>query len=174
MSLGENKMGLFGKIMTLAVFDSAKKLTEKISKRKDRKESNDYIKVSGFIDDLIGLNYKEVKESLESYGFTNVSYVVKRDLKKNLKQGIFFREKNKFEDGEVEEISINGETEFDDNDKYLPSAKVAIVYHTYIGSQNNAEVDKQKYFAKCSSCRASFEYKKSKPVCPYCGEPIGE
>ena len=168
-------MGFFGKIMTLAVFDSAKKITEKISKRKDRKEKNEYIKVGDYIYDLIGGNYKDVKDSLESYGFTNVSYVVKRDLKKNLKQGIFFKEKNKFKDGEVEEISINGETDFGDNDKYLPTAKVAIVYHTFIGSgKEEIVVDKKKYYARCSSCRANFEYTKNKPVCPYCGEPVEE
>jgi len=169
-------MGFFGKIMTLAVFDSAKKLTEKITKRKERKEKNEYIKVGDYIYDLVGGNYKDVKESLEGYGFTNVSFVVKRDLKRNLKQGIFFKEKNKYKDGEVEEISINGETDFDENDKYLPTAKVAIVYHTYKDSLTAEikKVDNKKYYARCSSCRANFEYTKNKPVCPYCGEPVEE
>lgn len=163
-------MGFFGKLVTVGVVASAKKIVDKISEKSNIKANNKYIKVGDFIYDLIGSNYKDVKEALEGYGFTNVSYVVKRDLKRELKKGFFFREKNDYEDGEVEEISINGETDFEEHKRFLPDARVAIVYHTYPSSK--PDESKVKCYAKCSNCRANFEYLKVKPICPYCGEPV--
>ena len=163
-------MGFLKKLATLEVISSAKKLTDKVLNKFDKKDNNEYIKVGGFIDDLIGENYKDVKQSLISYGFTNVAFVVKKDLKKELKKGLFINERNDFEDGEVEKISINGETEFNKNAKFLPSAKVAIIYHTYIGAE--IEEEEEKFFAKCSGCGASIEYSANKPVCPYCNTVV--
>lgn len=128
----------------------------------------EYINVSNFIDDLYGENYEVVKDRLESYGFTNISFIAKKDLKKDLKKRFIFSETNEFEDGEVEDISINGETDFEEIDHFLSTARVVIIYHTYPGGETSGE----KSYARCSNCKASFEYKKSKPVCPYCGEPI--
>lgn len=132
------------------------------------KEGETYINVSNFIDDLYGENYQDVKETLEGYGFTNISFVAKKDLKKNLKKRFIFSETNEFEDGEVEDISINGETDFEEIDHFPATARVVIIYHTYPG-ENKVE---SKSYARCKNCKASFEYSKNKPVCPYCGEPV--
>ncbi|MBQ7917796.1 MAG: hypothetical protein IJ310_03145 [Clostridia bacterium] len=166
-------MGFFGKMLAVGVVaTSAKKIAEKVSRKKDRQESNDYIKVSNFYD-LVGLNYREVRETIEGYGFERVSCVARRDLKRHLKQGLFFKERNDFENGEVEEISINGETDFDKYDKFLPTARVVIIYHTYQDDEvEEKPAKKEKLFAKCSNCKARFEYTTNKPICPYCGEPV--
>ena len=110
------------------------KTQERISSgttKQSKAKSVEGIKVYNFIDDLIGDNYLEVKEALEAYGFTNIAFVAKKDLKTDLKQGLFFKETNDFEDGEVEKISINGDTEFSKNDRFLPTDRVVIVYHAY-------------------------------------------
>ena len=167
-------MGFWGKLVAVGVYETAKKITDKIIKNKDRKDSNEYIKVDSFIDDLIGENYKDVKESLEGYGFTNISCIAKKDLKRELKKGFLFSERNEYEDGEVEEISINGETNFKKNDMFLPNAKVTVKYHTYIGSATQEKEEENKSFKKCSHCGAAFEYSNKKPKCPYCGNPIIE
>jgi|GEM_PF-6772965 len=129
-------------------------------------DESKYIKVSNFIDDLIGDNYKDAKEALEAYGFTNITFAVKRDLKANLKKRLFFSETNDYEDGEVELISINGEVDFDEDDCFLSSDRVVITYHTY----QNAKVEtvSEKIVAKCKSCGATVEYTKNNPRCPYC------
>ena len=112
---------------------------------------------------------------MESYGFSNVSFVVKRDLKRRLKKRLFFSEINEFENGEVEEISVNGETDFDKFDKFLPTARVVIIYHTYQDDEvEEKPTKKEKLFAKCSNCKARFEYASNKPICPYCGEPVDD
>ena len=82
-------MGFLKKLATLEVISSAKKLTDKVLNKFDKKDNNEYIKVGGFIKDLIGENYKDVKESLVGYGFTNVAFIVKKDLKKDLKKRTF-------------------------------------------------------------------------------------
>ncbi len=163
-------MSIFGKLVTAGIVASASKIVDRVTEKQKLKDNNKYIKVGDFIYDLIGSNYKDAKEALEGYGFTNISYVVKKDLKRELKKGIFFSEKNRYADGEVEEISINGETDFDENNKFLPNARVAIVYHTYPVSK--IDESKIKYYSKCLNCKANFSYTKSKPVCPYCGEPV--
>lgn len=131
-------------------------------------KKSEYINISSFIDDLFGANYKYSKEVLNGYGFTNVSFVAIRDLKKGLKKGGLFRETNDYEDGEVEEISINGEVDFDKIYNFLPDSRVVIKYHTY----ESSVIESSKLYAKCLNCKANFEYSKNKPVCPYCGEPV--
>lgn len=167
-------MKLFGKIVTLKILSAATDvthiITDKVLRKSEQKEKNDYIIVGKNLKKLIGENYKDVKKSLEAYGFTNVSFVVRRDLKTNLREGLFFREVNDYEDGEVEEISINGKVKFSADDKFLPTAKVAIVYHTYKGTK--IDEDEGKIIARCSSCNATIEYSAQIPQCPYCGNPI--
>ena len=163
-------MGLFGKIIKTAVVvvagtTVAKKIKEKIDESKENKlsiETKDckHIKFCNIVDEYVGKNYKESQKALLAYGFTNINFIVKKDLKR----------KRKVVDGYVETISFNGETEFDYNTKYPTNANVVITYHTYIDAEDKKET--KCATSKCQNCGATFDYDIEKQKCPYCGAPI--
>lgn len=73
------------------------------------------------IENLLGDHYLKVRAAFVGAGFEDISYIVKKDIIKGwLKK-----------DGEVSEISVNGRTEIGTRAKFLPSAPVVIVYHTF-------------------------------------------
>lgn len=72
--------------------------------------------------DLKGKDYKDVITLFESAGFTNIEMEIIDDLILGWL----------IEDGEVEKVSINGDTEFVLNSKFPADAKVMITYHTFI------------------------------------------
>ena len=71
--------------------------------------------------DLEGENFEDVIAQLQDAGFTNVETEVIPDLI------IGFLVK----DGEVEEVSIDGETDFDPDTPFAPDAPVIVAYHTF-------------------------------------------
>ncbi len=73
------------------------------------------------IENLLGDHYLKARAAFIGAGFEDISYIVKKDIIKGwLKK-----------DGEVSEISVNGRTEIGTRAKFLPSAPVVIVYHTF-------------------------------------------
>ena len=68
-----------------------------------------------------GRNYKEVIEDFEDKGFTNIRTETIEDL-------VFGRS---FRNGEVEQISVGGDIEYDSGVKVPADTEVIIRYHTY-------------------------------------------
>ena len=68
-----------------------------------------------------GRNYKEVIEDFEDKGFTNIRTETIEDL-------VFGRS---FRNGEVEQISVGGDIEYDSGVKVPADTEVIIRYHTF-------------------------------------------
>ena len=68
-----------------------------------------------------GRNYKEVIEDFEDKGFTNIRTEPIEDLLFSWR----------FKNGEVEEISVGGDKNYDPGVKVPPDTEVVIRYHTY-------------------------------------------
>ena len=73
---------------------------------------------AGFYGDLEEKNYKEVVAHFEAAGFTNIELVDLND------SGLAFWKK-----GQVETISVGGNTSIDSSDYFYPDTKVVITYH---------------------------------------------
>ncbi len=73
---------------------------------------------AGYYKDLIGEDYKSVQAHFESAGFTNIELIDLND------SGLAF-----WKDGEVEIISVGGNTTFESLDWFAPDTKVVISYH---------------------------------------------
>lgn len=71
----------------------------------------------GNYQDLVGENFKTVKAHFESAGFDNIELI-------DLNDSNFFQK-----DGEVETISIQGDTKFESVDYFSTDSKVVITYH---------------------------------------------
>ena len=87
-----------------------------------------YITVPAASSSLYGENYKNVVTQFETAGFTNIELEEIKDIIFGLLVS----------DGDVEDVSINGETTFSKSDKFPPDAKVVITYHTYIESKSSS------------------------------------
>lgn len=70
---------------------------------------------------LVGKQYEDVVMQLQSAGFTNVQTKKKEDLI----TGWITKE------GEVEQVSVNGDTDFTTYDKFDPNATIIITYHAF-------------------------------------------
>jgi len=82
-------------------------------------EGKIYIGVSS--DDLIGRDYKKVIEQFKKQGFTNIQVVADKDLITGWLTS----------DGEVEEVSIDGKTDFKEKSNYVADVEIIITYHTF-------------------------------------------
>lgn len=85
------------------------------------KENADGIKINSSSDDLVGENYQTVIAKLESNGFTNIKTVVLDDLI----LGWFTK------DGEVEDVTVNGISDFEADKRFPIDAKIVVTYHTF-------------------------------------------
>lgn len=83
-------------------------------------QENGDIKVEKTNEDLVGEDYKDVETYFKKLGFKDIVFEKHDDLL----LGIIDNE------GEVEKISINGDTDFD-SDWYPNNSKIKITYHTY-------------------------------------------
>lgn len=72
-----------------------------------------------------GQNYQEVIDGLQEAGFTNVSTETLDDLV----TGFLTK------DGEVEQVSVDGEAKYDPDARYPEDVKIVVSYHTF--SQDN-------------------------------------
>lgn len=70
---------------------------------------------AGNYSDLVGKDFKTVEAHFEAAGFTNIELI---DLNDSL-----------FKEGEVDTISIGGNTNFESVDYFYPDTKVVISYH---------------------------------------------
>lgn len=73
---------------------------------------------AGYYKDLIGEKYETVEAHFEAAGFTNIELIDLDDA------GISF-----WKNGEVEIISVGGNTSFDSADWFEPDTRVVISYH---------------------------------------------
>lgn len=71
--------------------------------------------------DFEGSNYLEVIAELEGVGFTNVETEILADMVIGWLT----------EDGEVEEVSVDGNTTFSTDSKYSADVKIVVSYHTF-------------------------------------------
>lgn len=91
-----------------------------ISACSDEQDPN-VLKVNKSSDEIIGENYQTVIPELKEAGFTNIDTKELDDLITGWLT----------KDGEIEEIKINGKTEFGANDSFKKDSKVVITYHTF-------------------------------------------
>jgi len=67
------------------------------------------------------MDYRDVQDELSAYGFTNIAVLPKKDLRKGWL----------IKDGAVDQISINGRTDFKEKSKFHADVHVVITYHTF-------------------------------------------
>ncbi|MGD6777714.1 DUF4839 domain-containing protein [Sutcliffiella horikoshii] len=79
------------------------------------------VKVSKSSDEIVGENYQTVISDFEEMGFTNIETKVLDDLITGWLT----------KDGEIEQVEINGVTDFSTNDSFQKDSKVVITYHTF-------------------------------------------
>ena len=71
--------------------------------------------------DLIGQNFEEVVSKLKAKGFTNIQTVRLDDLITGWIK----------KDGEVSEIRISSDMDFNQNSKYVSNTEIIITYHSF-------------------------------------------
>ena len=97
------------------------------------------IKIDTSATELIGQNYEVVLEELKQKGFTNIGVEELNDLVVGWLT----------KDGEVEEVIINGESDFEKDSEYPVDSKVLIVYHTFeeepkvTNSESSASIEEE-------------------------------
>ena len=84
-------------------------------------DNTDNISVTKSSSDLEGEDYKDVMTLLQVAGFTNIEVEVIDDLITGWLT----------KDGEVEKVSINGDTDFYASSKFPYDSKIVITYHTF-------------------------------------------
>jgi hypothetical protein len=98
----------------------------------DKTETTKYeISAPASASTLKGENYEDVEKRFKSSGFKNISFKPMGDLVTGWIN----------EDGEVDKISINGQTDFSSYDKFPPEADVVITYHSYSSEEEQNEDD---------------------------------
>lgn len=78
-----------------------------------------------------GEDYQEILSDLEKAGFTNVETEIIDDLITGWTT----------KDGEVEQVSVDGEAEYDPDARYAENVKIVITYHTFPQADNPDESD---------------------------------
>lgn len=111
------------KVMIDTAVNAAVKTVGAVADYNSKREHADskIIKVPNSSSHYFGMNYRDAQEELTAYGFTNIVLLPKRDL---IKGWIT-------KDGAVEEVSINGKTEFKEKNKFPADVHVVITYHTF-------------------------------------------
>ena len=118
---------------------------------KDEKDSNK-LNVGKSADEIIGENYQAITSELEEAGFTNIETKVLDDLVTGWLTN----------DGEIEQVEINGTTEFSANDSFDKDSKIVITYHTF----PEEESDNESADVNTSEKVEQTENKKSKEDTP--------
>lgn len=81
--------------------------------------------------DYDGVNYQEIVSQLEEAGFTNVREEPLGDLVTGWLN----------DEGEVDEVSVDGDTVFSTDSKYLPDVEIVVSYHTFPGEEEPSTED---------------------------------
>lgn len=82
---------------------------------------NNEVKITFSAEEVKGENYDEVVKRFDSLGFTNIEFVKDEDLV----FGIFLK------DGEVEKVSIAGDSSFSNGEWFSQNSEVVITYHSF-------------------------------------------
>lgn len=90
------------------------------------KPKADEIKIFSSAKEYKGDNYEQVVKELKNAGFTDIEVVAQKDLV------IGWLSK----DGSIDRISIDGDTDFSDDDIFSKDARVVITYHTFKTEEN--------------------------------------
>ena len=99
----------------------SKEYLQIIDRSKREAEGTDIISMPKAAKKYKGENYKDVQKQLKALGFVNIEVEADEDLTTGWIN----------DDGEVESVSINGETKFKKGDKYDYQSEITIVYHTF-------------------------------------------
>lgn len=85
------------------------------------KQDPNVLEVSKSSDEMSGENYQKVVSEFEEIGFTNIETRVLDDLITGWLT----------KDGEIEQVEINGATEFSANDSFEKDSEIVVTYHTF-------------------------------------------
>lgn len=91
-------------------------------------------KVPSSYDTLIEMNYESVQEKFENSGFTNIKLEPIEDLITGWLT----------DDGEVENVTVDGSTEFASGDWYPNDVEVVIQYHTFPPEEEGGSTDDEE------------------------------
>lgn len=81
--------------------------------------------------DYDGVNYQEIVSQLEEAGFTNIREEPLGDLVTGWLN----------DEGEVDEVSVDGDTVFSTDSRYLPDVEIVVSYHTFPGEEESSTED---------------------------------
>lgn len=98
----------------------------------------DNIKLTKSSSDFEGCLYDDVTDELKSMGFINIKYEIIYDLVTGWLVS----------DGEIEEVSIAGDTSFRKGDKYNKNCEIIISYHTFESNKPKDPVTPSEDFSK--------------------------
>ena len=102
--------------------------------------------------ETISANYEDIAARFEKAGFTNVNTQALGDMVTGLLM----------DEGDVDEVSIDGETTFDKGDWYAQDAKIAIRYHSYPSKEEDSSGSKSSSSAKTDDETSSSEAEQTK------------
>ena len=85
--------------------------------------------------DYDGANYQEIVSQLEEAGFTNIREEPLGDLVTGWLN----------DEGEVDEVSVDGDTVFSTDSKYLPDVEIVVSYHTFPDEEEPSTEDKNSH-----------------------------
>ena len=81
--------------------------------------------------DYDGVNYQEIVSQLEEAGFTNIREEPLGDFVTGWLN----------DEGEVDEVSVDGDTGFSTDSRYLPDVEIVVSYHTFPGEEESSTED---------------------------------
>lgn len=87
---------------------------------KDTPKKNE-VKINTTYKEYRGENYNQVISELENNGFSNIECIEQKDLVTGWLK----------DDGDVEKVTINGNSKFEKGDIFPKDAKIIITYHTF-------------------------------------------
>lgn len=96
-------------------------------------KTDERINMPSSSEEFEGINYEDAVTKLQKAGFTNVETKILDDLVTGWLT----------KDGEVERVSVDGDTDFSEGSKYLPDAKVVVTYHTFPEKSEDSGGDKK-------------------------------
>lgn len=89
------------------------------------------LQISVGVADCVGKNYSDIENVLSENGFTNITLREMEDLEASESDRV----------GQIESISIDGNTKFDKNQTFQSDSEIVINYHTYAKCSVNIHVN---------------------------------
>lgn len=138
-------------ILLLIIIGVVGSISENIEKNKNLKAGKVAAPIS--YEDVKGKNYEDVEKKFKKAGFTNIETKGLGDMV----VGIFSDE------GDVDKVSIDGETEYSSSEYFEKDAEVVIRYHSY-PSKDNTDNEKKKVNKKKKDEKESEEEEKDEII----------